>query len=405
MTFEEEIVPFEFHLPSLNDMLQAPDGEEKFLMIHNEDFRSAVVTGCPGSGKTSVSVHRFMRLAAQGLNVRLLTFQRLLTAAIRHAPGLHADHRDRIGTFSKWHWDVTGAFFDTGNPPSPKELYDRLCLVGLTAGAIKELIVDEGQDLPACVFEVLPYFAERVLVGGDNGQQVYPRRGARTEVIEEIMNRRYAPCRLYTLGLNFRNTYETYRFARQFLPQTNLVAWDDSILENLLAVRQRGGKPEVVEYRDDALRNDHLRTTLRNAEGNVAILCARGPQPNGGRSGDSVDDILRLVTEMGIQATAIHAGIQRFPEVLERYVVTTFKSAKGLEFDDVIIPRINNSDPVPTEWYVACTRARRRLVIYRDMTRPEHDPIARFDRPDAQDTYETVALDGSPSVDETDLPF
>lgn len=398
-------MPFEFHLPSLHEMLQAPDGEEKHLMIHDEDFRSAMVTGCPGSGKTSVSVHRFMRLAAQGVDVRFLTFQRLLTLAIRHAPDLPADYRDRIGTFHRWLWDLTRTSFNTESPPSPKDLYTLLLNAGLKARGMSELIIDEGQDLPPCVFQILPYFAERVLVGGDNGQQVHPRHGARTEEIEDLLNQRYSPCRPYTLGLNFRNTYETYRFARQFLPPTNLVAWDDSILENLLAVGQRGDKPRIVEYRDEQARNDHLRTTLRNAEGNVAILCARGLPPNGARSGDSVDDVFRTVTEIGIKATPVHALIRPLPEELERYVVTTFKSSKGLEFDDVIIPRINRSAPVPTEWYVACTRARRRLVIYRDMAHPDHDPIARFDGPDARETYDTVALDAPESVGENDLPF
>ena len=59
------------------------------------------------------------------------------------------------------------------------------------------------------------------------------------------------------------------------------------------------------------------------------------------------------------------------PAKLKRYIVTTFISAKGLEFDTVITPRMNffrypDHDPetrIREEMYVACTRARDRLLV------------------------------------------
>ncbi len=96
---------------------------------------------------------------------------------------------------------------------------------------------------------------------------------------------------------------------------------------------------------------------------------------------------------MGLPASKYHNQVN-VPDSLERYVVTTFKSAKGLEFDVVVSPRINFFKQIPAEWYVACTRALGRLVVYRDLGSPQYDPIAQF----APDTYDSESLDDPTTV-------
>ena len=128
---------------------------------------------------------------------------------------------------------------------------------------------------------------------------------------------------------------------------------------------------------------------LQNARGNVAILCPLGPYPRiCNRSGESVDEVHQIISQMGFHASKYRSG-GPVPDHLEQYVVTTFKSAKGMEFDVVVIPRINFFKQIPEEWYVACTRAIRQLVVYRDLGAPQCDPIAQF----APDTYEGKSLD------------
>jgi superfamily I DNA/RNA helicase len=126
---------------------------------------------------------------------------------------------------------------------------------------------------------------------------------------------------------------------------------------------------------------------LENAEGNVAILCPLGPRHER-NPGISVDEVYETVTKLGIGASKYHSGTA-VPGKLERYVVTTFKSAKGMEFSTVIIPRINFFTRIPAEWYVACTRARGNLIIYRDIANPQCDPIRSFET----DTYESDSVD------------
>lgn len=394
-------MPFEFHLPSLEEMRATPDGLEMLRLIDDDNFRSALVTGCPGSGKTTVSIYRLVRINNQHTSVHLVTYQNMLVQAIRNLANVQHVPPDRVSTFHKWYCPLTNSPFHVDAPPTPAQMTDRLRNSQLVNRHITEILIDEGQDLPLCVYQVLPQHFARVFVGADNGQQVHPEHGTRIEDIENTLRTNFGPYRRFPLGRNFRNTHETYIFARQFIPKTNQVAWDQAIPDRLLRSNRRGPKPTVISYHDDNLRNQHLRTILQNAEGNVAILCPLGLRPRRyGHSGESVDDVYEMVTQMGISATKYHHE-EIVPDNLERYVVTTFRSSKGLEFDVVVIPRINFFKNIPEEWYVACTRARRQLFVYRDLSAPQSDPISHFDT----ETYDTESLDAEDSDGAEDIPF
>jgi hypothetical protein len=147
----------------------------------------------------------------------------------------------------------------------------------------------------------------------------------------------------------------------------------------------------IMPYTDTASRDEHMRKILRNAVGIVGILCPIGPSGKERYSGESASAMHELITTWGISATIYHADLP-VPTSFNRYIVTTFMSAKGLEFDTVVIPRMNFfrnplKDPetrIREEMYVACTRAKSRLYIYRDQKYPQYDPIKYFD----QSTYE-----------------
>ena len=76
----------------------------------------------------------------------------------------------------------------------------------------------------------------------------------------------------------------------------------------------------------------------------------------------------------------------RFPsgaEEINNIHITTFKSAKGLEFDTVIIPNFHRIDEIlgsfKTDWqdfYVAVTRARSNLYLISNYNMPQLDTVA-----------------------------
>lgn len=392
---------FEFHLPSLEEMRSSPEGLEMLRMIDDDNFRSAIISGCPGSGKTTVSIYRLVRLVNQQVKVHLVTYQNLLVHAIRSLTQGHRVPNNCVSTFHKWYCPLVNSNFDTNDPPSAEQMIMDLQHSSLVQSGLQEILVDEGQDLPQSVYLAIPRFTKRFFVGADDGQQVHPKHGAPTGQIEQSLREHCEPFSRFILGRNFRNTYETYRFARQFMPQTNHVAWDETTLDRLLHEKRRGPKPVIITYRNLSSRNEHLQTTLNNAKGNVAVLCPMGKK--GSASGESVEEIHDLIRKMGISATKYYSGLSKelenFKE-LEKCVVTTFKSAKGLEFDTVIIPRINYFQKIPEEWYVACTRARGQLFIYRNIEVPYYDPVSQF----KPDTFDQVSLDEKPTNGDL-IPF
>jgi superfamily I DNA/RNA helicase len=394
-------MPFEFHLPSFEEMRSTPDGLAMLRMIDDDNFRSAMVTGCPGSGKTTVSIYRFVRLCNQQVDVQLLSFHKMLILAIQNIAIAQGITGDRVNTFNKWYHQLTSTYFNVKSPPLLESTLEVLRNSQQRIPQLTEIIIDEGQDLPHCVFQALPHYSTRFFVGADDGQQVHREHGALSEEIASTLQSDYGPYRLFALGMNFRNTFETYAFARQFIPITNQTAWDPAILERLRRSNRRGPKPMVISYTNTDQRNEHLRVTLQNAEGNVAILCPLAVQSqNCQYSGESVDEVYQLITQMGISATKYHHKTE-VPNSLERYIVTTFISAKGLEFDVVIIPRLNFFKLLPEEHYVACTRAKRQLFVYQDLSNAQCNPVSNFD----VNTYDAESADNLNIVAEEDFPF
>lgn len=381
----QEEIEAEFHLPGVEALRR----EEMWGMVHDDTFRTALVTGCAGSGKTTIAVCRLIRHAEQGYRARLLTFQNMLVLYIKNLVVKKQNKPEldkRISTFHTWY----PGSFDTKHPPTANDIRTALAQMGMQPNTPAELLIDEGQDLPVAVFEAVPDYFTRVLVSGDKAQDVHRHPPDHLDRIAAALRNHHTPYRPFPLGQNFRNTYETYRFARQFIPKTNLEVWNQNILDRLHAKNRHGRKPMVVPYRKSAVRDAHMRTVLANARvGSVGILCPIGPQSLERHAGESVESVYRLLASWGISATQYYSDRETcpLPTTLRRYIVTTFISAKGLEFDVVIVPRMNffrhpTTDPETTireEMYVASTRARGRLYIYRDQLHPQYDPIAGFD--------------------------
>jgi len=85
---------------------------------------------------------------------------------------------------------------------------------------------------------------------------------------------------------------------------------------------------------------------------------------------------------MGIDHSRYYDDDSKFPNGcpdIDNVHITTFKSAKGLEFDTVIIPDFGSMDNLISrfdvlEWkdfYVAVTRARTNLYLFSNNTLPQ----------------------------------
>lgn len=359
---------FRFQLPSRETIINSPNGDVMIGAI-DDDFpeKSIFLSGCPGSGKTTISIHRLRRLLNQGKNALLFTFQNLLRISIQNL--LHEENipREKVGTLFKWYFNETRGWYSLDDY---QEIIEKLNQTDLTPEHYDELIIDEGQDLDIKTYKALPLFFNKTTVGADNGQRVIPTMGClEAEIENELVQ--HGEVYKVLLQYNYRNTYEIYDFARQFVPD-NPLANDPLTLHQLQeSAEVNNDLPVVYTYSDEDLMTKRLEILLENFRGsNIAVLLPFKEDV------EKYSDLIHSLNanDQGFSCTKFYSEFYRdlsnrekneYDQNFENIVVTTFVSAKGLEFDVVILPEFQNaSQEKRNQYYVACTRATRNVFVF-----------------------------------------
>lgn len=301
------------------------------------------LSGGPGTGKSVVSMWRHITNYEQGRRSLLLTYtttlKRYLEACCR---GTSVTAAQQVGTsFRNMYLAHTRRY--------------------------SEVIVDEAQDLSPDYFTGI---CSPVSYGADDSQILYPEHCTRQCQLEEIFPGN-VPC---VLDQNFRSTRAIMQCVRQAFPNA---AISSTMINN---IREIGIRPSLIignwSDRDD-MPAAELQTIIQiiqelgDAEQNIAIL-------------------LPWKTTVQKYANALHGKINDysfyyedsgvFPDgcpPLKNVHVTTFKSAKGLEFDAVIIPDFHKMNSIIgryhidwQDYYVGCTRAKSNLFLFSNRNLP-----------------------------------
>lgn len=210
---------------------------------------------------------------------------------------------------------------------------------------IKHLLIDEMQDYTPIQYEVLTkLFQCKMTILGDAGQSVNPYSSSSLEAIKSIY--RDADC--VELCRSYRSTAEIMQFAQKLKPNDKLIPID------------RHGEEPTVEKCSSA------EDQLRRIEETILQFTASGYQSLG------------IVCKTQEQATELYGQMKdRFPnisllsfnstEFRNGIIVTAAHMAKGLEFDQVLVPFADASN-YQTEMdrsllYIACTRAMHKLGL------------------------------------------
>jgi len=383
---------FIFRLP-----LQLTDAQRLAIDGYDE---SLVVTGGPGSGKTTVTIFRFLTPVKNNEDALLFTYNRTLLASIKGILRNKAEElfgeldestiksviESKVSSFYKWY-----GWFETSY--DEKKIGSKFSSKINSRGGKKyaEIFFDEGQDLTPSVFAKAFLLAEKVTCGADNAQDLqsnFPPDEALSTILAKLNSQKHTA--LQPLEQNFRNTKEIFEFARGFVPDDgNVQDLDTSELQN-------GENPEILDNLSTDLQLSKIKEIIEvNPASNIGILVNYGNQvvdiknylekAENGYSCDSnaPDDKTFSYYYNGMPKHEEQVMFER----MKTPFICTYDSCKGLEFDIVILPFFNvaeralsksrnngekNADGSIKMWatrnhyYVGATRARTLLYLMCD---------------------------------------
>ena len=335
-----------FNLPPITALTRAQQA------ALNETDQIAL-SGGPGTGKSVVSMWRHISNYRQGNKSLLLTYtttlKRYLEACCR---GSNATAAQQVGTSFRNRYLIQTRRFS-------------------------EVIIDEAQDLDPDYFSEI---CSPVSYGADDSQILYPEHSTKQSKLEELFPDNVS----YVLEKNFRCTQEIMQFARKAFP---LATISYNMISN---IDRHGDRPSLLIGRwgpwedtpDDEISAIHqIINDLRNDTENIAILL---PWKN------SVQNYVSVLKDDVDDFSFYYEDKNAFPDgcpVLKNVHITTFKSAKGLEFDTVIIPDFNKMSSIigsyNIDWqdfYVGCTRAKSNLFLLSNNNLPSLNGVVDISR-------------------------
>lgn len=237
---------------------------------------------------------------------------------------------------------------------------------------VYEIIVDEAQDLTTHKLHEIKNYAEIISYGADFNQKLY----AGTIQESEIKNL-FSQNIHYDLQQNFRNSYHILNFVKSilpnfYIPQNTLDELED---ENI------GVNPRLYitnsNFEKEIEKIVEIINQFTSDRHNIAILLPFGHDTfnNGTFVYDSVENYHDILAKKNINCSKYYNEMHTDNITIENIHITTYKSAKGLEFDTVIVPHMEKFSNYiqkgkfphiinEEDYYVALTRAKRNLYLF-----------------------------------------
>jgi DNA helicase IV len=238
-----------------------------------------------------------------------------------------------------------------------------------------EIIVDEAQDLPINYYKNIRQISN-VSYGADDSQILYPKQCSRQTQLRNLFDSNVS----YVLDKNFRSTQRIMQFAKvvfpdAYIPQATIAGLVDNIGELPILLISSGSRFDKTNSKQNNSIFEIINS-FRSDTHNIAILV---PWKS---DAQLFEDVIK--TQINDYSIYYEDSI-RFPNgcgSIKNVHITTFKSAKGLEFDTVIIPNFHKYNEIcgsfNIEWqdyYVAVTRARSNLYLISHYDMPQLNSV------------------------------
>jgi len=224
-------------------------------------------------------------------------------------------------------------------------IYLRLRLEGLPGYEhVKHLLIDEMQDYTPVQYAVLSrLFSCRKTILGDVSQTVNPYSSSSAETIARV----FPQAEVVELYRSYRSTVEITNFAQRITPNPRIVPLERHGPEP--TVRECAGRAEELQAVQEL-----ITAFQRSGHQSMGIICKTLRQAKEVYRAFEAQEGVHLLTP---ESTTFKEGV----------VVTTAHLAKGLEFDEVIVPFVSarnyQTEVDRSQLYVACTRAMHRLAL------------------------------------------
>lgn len=224
-------------------------------------------------------------------------------------------------------------------------IYFKIRLEGVqTYDRVKHLLVDEMQDYTPVQYAVLSrLFTCKKTILGDVRQRVNPYSASSSELIERV----FPQADTIKLVRSYRSTYEIASFAQQI-----------SNNPDLIPLERHGVPPSIKLFNSNQEEVNEIKNTVQSFGKNerhksLGIICK------------TLEQAKFVYAE--VKNHGVHLLTPESTSFKEGVIITTAHLAKGLEFDEVIVPfasaRNYATDVDRGMLYIACTRAMHKLTL------------------------------------------
>ena len=224
--------------------------------------------------------------------------------------------------------------------------YLRIALEGYDArNNVKHLLIDEMQDYSPIQYKLIQkLYPCRKTVLGDASQSVNPYGSSTADMIQKA----FVTGEVMKLCKSYRSTYEITNFAQGI--QAN---------DELEPVARHGEIPQTLPFKDAESEISGIAALIsdfkHSSNQSLGIICKTETQAQ------EISENLKTYTDgiyfLSSQSSTFTNGI----------IITSAHMAKGLEFDEVIVPQADtqnyNSEIDRSMLYVATTRAMHKLTL------------------------------------------
>ena len=318
-------------LPSSDwDVDEESMDDDQLDLIERTLDKSMLVAGCAGSGKSVIAMHKAEQIAHQGGDVILIAYTKSLTG-----------------------------FMSIGKPIGPYRFYYHYQWVRQGKPQADYIIVDEIQDFTQEEIQDFKQAAKKYyMFFGDTAQSIYKQYGKQTLKIEEIAK---------LTGLNVLKLYNNYRLPRPVAKITqdyvgvNVDPYKEKVYQN-----KEKNLPYIIYKNSIEKQIDAIKTIIDNNAGkSIGILVPSNELAL------NVSEELRkkkvgceLKYSTDIKTDSRYIDTLDFATIMPK--VMTYHSAKGLQFDIVILPMYSGAADTESRkaLYVAMTRTMHKLYIF-----------------------------------------